>query len=244
MPQLAAVGSPTSEVSLISFRGIGTALPDMDPGDLTDELLTATWEQVGLMQKASLSNGSLDTSAVQIGRDGPIITDFALGSLSADDSDQATDIVELLFSLAVLVGRSGRSALHYRDSGTRTRRRLALSPGACGQPHHSASHREAQEPDVLLELEGDRGHRIRDAGAGEVAPGHGEESHHGGAPVLGRVGLIPLLTSVDYAEIWAVLQAADWPLLIFALIVGHTRFFPQATATMCAVRSNCPFGHC
>ena len=36
-------------------------------------------------------------------------------------------------------------------------------------------------------------------------------------------------------------QAADWPLLVFALIVGHTQFFPQATATMFAVQVKLPF---
>jgi uncharacterized protein (TIRG00374 family) len=40
---------------------------------------------------------------------------------------------------------------------------------------------------------------------------------------------------VDYAEIWEVLQAADWPLLVVALVFGHTQFFPLATATMFAV---------
>ena len=45
VPQLAVVGSPTSEISLISFRGIGTALSEMDPGDLTDDLLIPIWKQ-------------------------------------------------------------------------------------------------------------------------------------------------------------------------------------------------------
>jgi uncharacterized protein (TIRG00374 family) len=53
--------------------------------------------------------------------------------------------------------------------------------------------------------------------------------------------LIPLFTSVDYAEIWGVLQSADWALLILALIVGHTQFVPQATSTMFAVPVQLPF---
>ena len=53
--------------------------------------------------------------------------------------------------------------------------------------------------------------------------------------------LISAFTSVDFDAIWAVLQTADWSMITLALIVGHTQFFPQATATMFAVPSRLPF---
>jgi uncharacterized protein (TIRG00374 family) len=52
---------------------------------------------------------------------------------------------------------------------------------------------------------------------------------------------IPALAGVDYAQIWSVLQSADWVLILLALIVGHAQFFPQATATMFAVTAKLPF---
>ena len=242
VPQLAAVGSPTSEVALISFRGTGTALPQLDQVDLTDDLLIETWDQVRLMQERSLSNGSLDTSAVHLGPDGPIITDFALGSLAADESEQATDIVELLFSLAILVGeeRAVRTAL----LGLGRERLVAVLPYLQVPAISPTTRRLTEKPKNLMsslssqmteatESEMPEPVKLRRVTARNVIMA--------GLLFLVASALIPLFTSVDYAEIWAVLESADWPLLVLALIVGHTQFFPQATATMCAVQVKLPF---
>ncbi len=242
VPQLAAVGSPTSEVSLISFRGIGTALPDMDPSDVTDELLIETWEQVGLMQEASLSNGSLDASAVHVGPDGPIITDFALGSLSADESDRATDIVELLFSLAVLVGeeRAVRTALE----GLGREQLVAVLPYLQVPAVSPTTRRLTEKPKNLMSSLSSKVTDITESEMPEPVKLRRVTARNlimAALLFLVAWALIPLFTSVDYAEIWAVLESADWPLLVLALIVGHTQFFPQATATMCAVQVKLPF---
>jgi uncharacterized protein (TIRG00374 family) len=242
VPQLAAVGSPTSEVSLISFRGAGTALPEMNPSDLTDELLIETWDQVRLMQEGSLSNGSLDMSAVQVGPDGPIITDFALGSLAADASDQATDIVELLFSLAVLVGeeRAVRTALQ----GLGRQRLVAVLPYLQLPAVSPTTRRLTEKPKNLMSSLSSKVTVATESEMPEPVKLRRVRARNlimAGLLFLVASALIPLFTSVDYSEIWAVLESADWPLLVLALIVGHTQFFPQATATMCAVQVKLPF---
>ncbi|HSO50480.1 MAG TPA: lysylphosphatidylglycerol synthase transmembrane domain-containing protein, partial [Acidimicrobiia bacterium] len=53
--------------------------------------------------------------------------------------------------------------------------------------------------------------------------------------------LISAFTTIDFEAIWAVLQRANWSVIALALIVGHTQFFPQATATMFAVPTRLPF---
>jgi uncharacterized protein (TIRG00374 family) len=242
VPQLAAVGSPTSEISLISFRGTGTAMPDMEPGDLTDDLLLATWDQVHRMHEGSLSNGSLDTSAVQVGPDGPIITDFALGSLAADDSDQATDIVELLFSLSLLVGeeRAVRTALQ----GLGRERLVAVLPYLQVPAVSPTTRRLTEKPKNLMSSLASKMTEVTEAEMPEPVKLRRVTVRNlimAALLFLVASALIPLFTSVDYAEIWAVLESADWPLLFLALIVGQTQFFPQATATMCAVQVKLPF---
>jgi uncharacterized protein (TIRG00374 family) len=62
-----------------------------------------------------------------------------------------------------------------------------------------------------------------------------------GLVLLVAYAFIPALANVDYAEIGAVLQSADWALMVLALIVGHVQFIPQATATMYAVTTKLPF---
>ena len=242
VPQLVVVGSPTSEISLISFRGTGTALAEMDLGDLTDDLLIQMWDQVRLMHGASLSNGSLNTSAVQVGPDGPIITDFALGSLSADDSDQATDIVELLFSLAVVVGeeRAVRTALQ----GLGRDRLVAVLPYLQVPAVSPSTRRLTEKPKNLMTSLSSEVTEVTESEMPEPMKLRRVTARNlimAALLFLVAWALIPLFTSVDYAEIWAVLEAADWPLLVLALIVGQTQFFPQATATMCAVQVRLPF---
>ena len=214
----------------------------MDPGDLTDDLLIQMWHQVRLMHEGSLSNGSLDTSAVQVGPDGPIITDFALGSLSADDSDQATDIVELLFSLAVVVGeeRAVRTALQ----GLGRDRLVAVLPYLQVPAVSPTTRRLTEKPKNLMSSLGSEVTKVTESEMPEPMKLRRVTAKNlimAALLFLVAWALIPLLTSVDYAEVWTVLESADWPLLVFALIVGHAQFFPQATATMCAVQVRLPF---
>ncbi len=242
VPQLAAVGSPTSEVALISFSGIGIALPELDPIDLTDDLLIEAWAQVRVMQEGSLSNGSLDTSAVQVGPDGPIITDFALGSLSADESDQATDIVELLFSLAVLVGEE--RAVGTALQGLGRDRLVAALPYLQVPAVSPTTRRLTEKPKSLMSSLSSKVIEVTESEMPEPVKLRRVTARNlilAALLLLVAWAIIPLFTSVDYAEIWAVLEAADWPLLVLALIVGHTQFFPQATATMFAVQVKLPF---
>jgi glycosyltransferase 2 family protein len=242
VPQLAAVGSPTAEVSLISFTGTGTALPDLDPGALTDDLLIEIWDQVRLMQEGSLSHGSLDTSAVQAGPDGPIITDFALGLLAGDASDQATDVVELLFSLAVLVGeeRAVRTALQ----GLGRERLVAILPYLQVPAVSPTTRRLTEKPKNLMSSLSSKVIEVTESEMPEPVKLRRVTVRNvimAALLFLVAWALIPLFTSVDYAEIWSILESADWPLLVFALIVGQTQFFPQATATICAVQVKLPF---
>jgi uncharacterized protein (TIRG00374 family) len=59
--------------------------------------------------------------------------------------------------------------------------------------------------------------------------------------LLVAFAVIPLLFEIDYAQIWDVLQAADWALIALAGIIGQAQFFPSATATMFAVPAALPF---
>ena len=194
------------------------------------------------MQEGSLSNGSLDTSAVQVGPDGPIITDFALGSLSADESDQATDIVELLFSLAVLVGEE--RAVGTALQGLGRDRLVAALPYLQVPAVSPTTRRLTEKPKSLMSSLSSKVIEVTESEMPEPVKLRRVTARNlilAALLLLVAWAIIPLFTSVDYAEIWAVLEAADWPLLVLALIVGHTQFFPQATATMFAVQVKLPF---
>lgn len=242
VPELAAVGAATSEISLIAFRGTGVALSEIGSDGLTDELMAGVWAKVRLMHEESLSHGSLDASAVQVGPDGPVITHFALGSLAPDETDQASDLVELLYSLAVMVGtdRAARAALQ----GLGRERLMAALPYLQPPAVSPTTRRLAEKPKQLTSALSAAIADLTGAEIPEPAKLRRVTVRNvvmAGLLLLIASALIPLFTSVDYAEIWTVLQSADWAVLLFALLFGHTQFLPQATATMFAVPVKLPF---
>ena len=189
-----------------------------------------------------MSHGSLNASAVHVGSEGSVITDFALGSLAAETADQASDVVELLFSLSLLVGEE--RAVSTALQGLERDRLVAALPYVQVPAVSSATRHLVEKPKKVIS-----------ALSSEVAEQAGVEVPE---PVkLQRVtlgdlvtvaliilvgsALVPLFTSVDYAEIWAILQSGNWALLLLAFLVGHAQFIVQATATMFVVPMTLPF---
>ncbi|MGH8948381.1 MAG: hypothetical protein ACRDXF_05925, partial [Acidimicrobiia bacterium] len=148
VPSLAAVGAASSEIALICLRSSGVALTDLEPNRLTDDFLRQAWSQVRLLHEQSMSHGSLRTSAIHADADRPIFTDFALGSLAPDESDQASDVIELLFSLAVLVGeeRTVRTAF----DGLGRDRLVEVMPYLQLAAVSSTSRQLAEDPKALM----------------------------------------------------------------------------------------------
>ena len=173
---------------------------------------------------------------------GPVITDFALGSLAAETADQASDVVELLFSMSLLVGEA--RAVSTALEGLERDRLVAALPYIQVPAVSAATRHLADKPKKVIS-----------ALSSEVAEQAGVEVPE---PVkLQRVtlgdlvtvaliilvgsALVPLFTSVDYAEIWAILQSGNWAVLVLAFLVGHAQFIVQATATMFVVPMTLPF---
>jgi glycosyltransferase 2 family protein len=243
VPQLAAVGSPSEEICLISFREFGQPFTEIEPGRITDDQLVRVWSEVRLLHQQSISHGSLGLDAIHIGEDGPIITDFVLGSLALDDSDQGSDVVELLFSLAALVG--GERAIRTAMEGLGQERLVAALPYLQLPAVSPPTRRLVDKPKVLM---ADLTSTMSDITGAEmpdpVKLRRVSVRNLVTAVVLLLVALalFGALTSVDYSEIWSVLQSANWTMIVFALLVGHTQFVPSATATMFAVPARLPFG--
>jgi uncharacterized protein (TIRG00374 family) len=242
VPHLEAVGSPTSELSLVAFTASGVRVDETEPSLIGDEFLVGAWSQVAKLHEAGISHGRLDSSAVRMSPDGPVIADFGLGSLAPDDDDFAGDIVELLFSLSLVVGTERAVAAAHRGMGQEA---LVGALPYVQQPAVSAvNRRRTEEPKKVVHALKEEIVEVTGATAPEPVK---LRRVTGRSVVLGALflllasALIPLFTSVDYAEIWDVLQSANWALLIGALLVGHLQYFPQATSTMCAVSARLPF---
>ncbi len=242
VPRLLAVGSASPEVSLIAFRGSGPSLSDLAPEQLTDDLLSETWSQVALLHRRSMSHGSLAADAIRVGPDGPVVTELALGSLAADEADRGSDVCGLLFSLGVLVGPE--RAVRAAALGLGEDLLVAALPYLQLAALNPATRRLSSKPKELMAAL--RSEVSETTGAGLPEPVQlrrvtTRQLVNAALVFLFATALIPALANVDYAEIWSVLESADWVMIVTALIVGHAQFFPQATATMFAVPAKLPF---
>jgi uncharacterized protein (TIRG00374 family) len=242
VPELAAVGSAGPELALVAFRVSGERLDDGGDLELGDEALARIWSEVALMHQKSISHGALHAEAVRLAADGPMIADFALGSLAPDEGDRATDVVELLYSLATVVGeeRAVKSAL----DGLGEDALVAALPYLQVAGVSPSTRNRSDEPKKLIKSISDEVVKLTGAELPEPVKLRRVSVRNvvmAALIFLVASALIPLFTSVDYAEIWDVLQSADTTLVILAFIVGHLQFFPSAASTMFAVSVTLPF---
>jgi len=242
VPHLESVGSASADLALIAFSGGGARLDEVDRIHLSDDLLVSVWKNVATMHDARISHGGLNAGAIRLVDGQPVITDLALGSLAPDEDDRAGDVVELLFSLALMVGPERAAESAFEGLGAET---LVMALPYLQVPGVSApSRRQAESPKRLVASIKEAIVRLTGVDVPEpikLRRVSWRSLLMAGLLLLIVFALIPALASVDYAEIWDVLQSADWALVTLALLVGQSQFFPQATATMFAVPARLPF---
>ena len=242
VPELRAVGSASSDVALIAVDRVGVPLSDLGENELGDELLVDIWGNLARLHAANISHGQMRASSVRVSEEGALFADLGLGSLAPEVDDRAADVVELLFSLALLVGaeRAARSA----HDGLGQEALVEALPYLQVPAVSAVNRRQVDKPKKLV---ADLSEAVLTAtGVEKPEPVELRRVSLRSLLAVGLVlligsALVPLITGVDYAEIWDVLEGADWALIVAALILGHTQFFPQATSTMFAVTTKLPF---
>jgi uncharacterized protein (TIRG00374 family) len=173
---------------------------------------------------------------------GHIITDFSVGALVADESECLQDIVELLFSLALLVGST--RAVDTAVLGLGIDRWAAALPYLQLPAVSRGTRNQADDPKaVMAELQS----TVIDV-TGTTLPEPVKVRRVSRRNVitavlliLGAGALIPMLAGIDFAEVLAVLDDANWALIFLALCVGQSMFIPDAMGMMYAVGGRLPF---
>jgi uncharacterized protein (TIRG00374 family) len=101
--------------ALAAFSDVGGRRLDLlDPGDVTDATIADLWNSVARLREHRLAHRLLRTDNVVVDGDGHAwLVGFALAELGASDRQLATDVADLLASLATQVGvqRSVASAI-------------------------------------------------------------------------------------------------------------------------------------
>ncbi len=242
VPKVVAAAAATDDVAVLATTRRGLPLSQLDAAvELDPAALVQLWRQVAAMHTAGIVHSNLNSETVRLVGSNYEITDFNQASIDYQSSDEALDIAQLLFTTATRVGvaQAVTAAAAGLDHARLESALPYLQPPAIGRRER----RDADDAKSVLE-------ELRQAVADECAVEIPE-------PVkLRRVGIrqiltvvlvlfflsamIPLLTSVDYAELWSSISNATWWLVALAVFMGQLAFLPQGTAMMSAVARPIP----
>jgi glycosyltransferase 2 family protein len=237
VPEVLAAAAATDEVAVLVTTRPGAPLADLEEGaELRQEWLVSLWRQVSAMHAASVTHGNLSADAVRVTSDGFVIGDFAAGSVVFRESEAALDVVHLLVATAGVVGIERAVAAAVQGIGTEP---LASSLGYMQPPALTSRERHAMKgPSKFL---ADLRSEVASVTEAQI-PEPVKLRRLGIRQIVTLVlvllflsALIPLLTGLDYSEIWSALANATWWLALLSVLVGQAAFIPMGTAMMSAV---------
>lgn len=237
VPQVMAAAAATDEVAVLVTTRTGILLSEVrDASEFDPQSLVPLWREVGAMHAAGITHGNLGADAVRVTPTGFVLSEFDSGSVVYRDSEAALDTVHLLFATAAAVGVEQAVAAAAEGLGTD---RLAAALGYLQPP--ALTSRERRSVKGSAKLLGQLREQVASV-AGTEIPEPVKLRRIGLRNVITIVlvllflsALIPLLTGVDYAQIWASLQGATWWVVLLSIVAGQLAFIPQGTAMMSAV---------
>jgi len=236
VPHILAAGLGEDDLAILAVDRNGRRLSEVDEAGMTDDDLMSIWLSVRSLHEASISHGGLDSTAISITDHGHQIGDFGAGSLAAPESFRIIDVVELLFSMARLVGVERTVAAARSGLGDDT---LATVLPYIQVPAVSARARRATEkPKVLVKEIGDEVARVTGVEVEEpiqIRRVTGRSVLMLGLTLFAAYFLISMLGDIDFAAVWEEVQNADWGWIIVAFFIAQLVYFPQATAMLAAV---------
>lgn len=105
-PQVVGLGTADPNGVVLAYEAVaGRSLDQLDPTELTDEVLTQAWRQIAVLREHRIAHRDLRLANIFLGDDGELfLIDFGFSELAAEDLLIHTDLVELLASSATVVG--------------------------------------------------------------------------------------------------------------------------------------------
>jgi undecaprenyl-diphosphatase len=152
-PRLRTVASAEPNSFVLAYDAVdGKSLDQLDPDQVTDEVLAAIWQAIADLRRHGIAHRDLRLANVFLGDDGEVwIIDFGFSELAASDLLLANDVVELAASSSVYVGaeRAVVPALSTVDRDTLDRAVERMQPWALSGATRTAM---KQRPGLLDDL--------------------------------------------------------------------------------------------
>ena len=226
-PRLEAIAEIEPSSVLMAYDMIdGSSLDDVDPEELSDDVLAGIWDQVARLRERRTAHRDLRLANIFLDDDGnPWLIDFGFAELAATDGQLRSDVAELVTSTSVVVGPeravsaavAGIGADAVADATSRIQP-LALS----GATREALKKNKGLDERLRSEIE-------RQTGVEEIELEDLERVK--GRTVLMVVGfalaiyfLIPQLTQTDFGAV----LGADWRWLPAILIASVATYIGAA----------------
>lgn len=232
VPSLLAVGIGGDDVALLALSRRGEPLQGKP---LSRATLVAAWHQVGLLHDAGITHGGLTLDAITIDGDQPALRELNAASFNPSEARLSLDVVSLLYETAVEVGAKDAVAAAGQELGDD---RLIGALPYLQMPALTKEQRKAADrpKTVIKEL------REAIAGAADIELPEPAKLRRIRwqdlvMPALSLVAfyaLIGLLSDIDFAAVWEVVQDANWAWIMIGFLIGQFVFLPEATGMMFA----------
>lgn len=152
-PRLRTLASAEPNSFVLAYDAVaGKSLDQLDPSDVTDEVLLAIWQAIADLRHHGIAHRDLRLANVFLGADGAVwIIDFGFSEMAASKLLLANDVAELVCSSSIYVGaeRAVAPALATVDHDTLTRAVDRLQPWALSGATRTAL---KQRPGLLDDL--------------------------------------------------------------------------------------------
>lgn len=237
-PELLAVGLAGDDMALIATTHRGTTASDED---LSHDLLVDVWREVGRLHGAGISHGALTLDVVTFDRGKPVIQDLGGASLSASEVRRSIDVVNLLFSTSLHVGPA--KAVAAAREGLGDDALVAALPYMQTAAVMRELRSSVDKPKKIVVEMRDLIATATDVEVPEEAKLRRVRPKDLIMPALSLIAayaLLGMLTDIDFALVWAVVQDASWALIIIGFLIGQTSFLPEATGMLFATGYDLP----
>ena len=221
----------------------GTSPARGGAASLDDEALQIpVWSSVAGLHAAELAHGQLNLEAVRIAEaDVATISEFDRGSIAASESRINTDVAELLFSTASVVGPD--RAVATADEGLGTERLVDAAPYLRAPAISSTNRTPTKDQRALLASLRDRVAEL--AGVEPREPASlkrvtGKDILGGGLALIAGYVLISELAGLDWSTIFEDLKNAHWAWILAAFIVAQFTLVTEGISLMSVVERELP----
>jgi undecaprenyl-diphosphatase len=224
-PAVLGVGDTAERASYVAFEHLdGTALSDLPDDELTDDVLSAAFENLAVLHRARIAHLWASPDHLVRTADGSVaFIDFRWAELSANDSQMGRDLAEMLSSLALRVGpeRVVAAARHHHDPDHLSHALPFIQPLALSTTTRKAVKGNKQ---LLTDLRA-AVQAVTDVQKYEMAAMQ-RITIKGVVSFLAFLflGNVLLLFVANLGDIWAAMKDADYsavPLMIFFMLISY-----------------------